>query len=345
MEGLRNLPEALSPFSERVLVFDAATTSAALAGSLRAFWRGGVRSTSSVFELAMSRKSASEIKCIEEAMRRDGVALTEFYAELDERLAAGEMLSECAAASLLHEHRSKQDGFLGESFETIAAFGANAAMPHYVPKAGSDAMLAGDGLLLIDSGGQYWCGTTDVTRMTPIGRLSQEDRREAGLVTRAMLKLARQRFPEGARGASVDAAARTVLWDEGVDYGHGTGHGVGFVLNVHEGPVRLSPGCLEPLAAGNVLSDEPGLYREGVRGIRVENMLVAVPDAHACGMLRWKALTCVPIDVRTLPEEGIGLETADLNAYNAWVCKRLSPYLSERALRWLEKAARPIPII
>lgn len=327
--------------SGRPLAYDHAAVSEVLAKRLAALWAGPIVPSEPIFERAMSRKTPAELTLIEEAMRRDGVALTEFYALLDERLAKGDRLTECDAVRMLYEERAKQPGFLGESFGTISAFGANAAMPHYAPKPETAAVLR-DGLLLIDSGGQYWCGTTDVTRMTPVGVLSDEDRRVCGEVTRAMLRLAAQRFPEGAKGASLDAAARLSLWSRlGEDYGHGTGHGVGFVLNVHEGPVSLSPLNREPLREGNVLSDEPGIYQEGVRGVRVENMLAAERDEEKLGMLRWRHLTCVPIDVRTLPAS-LGEETPLLNAYNAWVRDRLMPHLSERARAWIERAAAPL---
>ena len=214
-------------------------------------------------------------------------------------------------------------------------------MPHYEPKPGRDAELK-DGLLLIDSGGQYWCGTTDVTRMTPVGRISDEDRRVVGEVTRAMFCLANARFPEETPGSELDVEARGPLHERmGEDYGHGTGHGVGFVLNVHEGPMALSPRNHEFLFEGNVLSDEPGIYQEGVRGVRVENMLVALKDPTACGMLRWKHLTCVPIDVRTLPES-MGDAAEAVNAYNAWVRARLTPDLTTRARAWLERVTAPV---
>lgn len=339
-----NLLDALADLIECTLEFDPRVTSAELAAGLREIWVGAIHERVSPFELAMSQKTSKEIKLIEEAMRCDGIALTEFYAELDERLHTGELLNEIDISNMLHEHRSRQAGFLGESFDTIVAYGANAAMPHYVPKSGEASDLLGNGLLLIDSGGQYWCGTTDVTRMTPVGELSLEDQAEAGLVTKAMLRLAHQKFPERSLGASIDAIARSVLWSEGFDYGHGTGHGVGFVLNVHEGPVRLSPRSQEPLVEGNVLSNEPGLYREGVRGIRVENLMVAEPCPDQPGMLQWKMLTCVPIDIRTLPATGIGEETKELNAYNAWVRERLYPSLSVRARLWIDRVTQALPI-
>lgn len=323
------------------LVVNRKAVSAALMKRFEGFWSGEIVPAEPFFERAMSRKSPGEIELIEEAMRLDGVALTEFYAELDERLAAGERLGECDAVRLLHEHRAAQPGFMGESFGTISAFGANAAMPHYEPKPGRDAELK-DGLLLIDSGGQYWCGTTDVTRMTPVGRISDEDRRVVGEVTRAMFCLANARFPEETPGSELDAEARGPLHERmGEDYGHGTGHGVGFVLNVHEGPMALSPRNHEFLFEGNVLSDEPGIYQEGVRGVRVENMLVALKDPTACGMLRWKHLTCVPIDVRTLPKS-MGDAAEAVNAYNAWVRARLTPDLTTRARAWLERVTAPV---
>ena len=289
-------------------------------------------------------KTPEEIAAIDEAMLRDAVALAEFYAELDERLAAGERITESQAAAMLHASRARQLEFFDESFETICAFGPHGALPHYATPGEGGAALEGDGLLLIDSGGQYECGTTDITRMTPIGRPSAEMLRDVGLVTRAMLRLLRLKFPEGTTGAGVDLAARIDLWSEGMDFGHGTGHGVGYVLNVHEGPVSISPRAKPvPIAPGNVLSDEPGVYRPGRWGVRVENLMVCERDRETeFGVfLRFRALTMMPIDTRALPEP-FGELADDLNRFNAERVERLLPLVSERCRAWLGRAVRPV---
>lgn len=291
-----------------------------------------------------SVKCGAELAAIDEAMLRDAVALAEFYAELDERLAAGESLTESDAVRLLHAWRARDPEFLDESFGTIAAFGPNAALPHYAPPAEGGARLDGDGLLLIDSGAQFSCGTTDITRMTPVGTPSEAMKRDVGLVTRAMLRLLRLRFPAGTTGAGVDLAGRMDLWAEGLDFGHGTGHGVGYVLNVHEGPVSISPRARAvPLRPGNVLSDEPGVYRPGEWGVRVENLMVCEKDrVTAFGeFLRFRALTMMPIDTRVLPDP-FGELAGELNRFNAERVERLRPLVSPRCRSWLEKAVRPV---
>lgn len=290
-------------------------------------------------------KSAEEIRAIEEAHLKDAVALAEFYAELDERLAAGDVLTESDAAQMLHAWRAKDPEFFEKSFTTIAAYGPNAALPHYTPPIHGGAVLEPDGLLLIDSGGQYECGTTDITRMTPIGNPSPAMRRDAAIVTRAMLRLLHLKFPAGATGAQIDAAARIDLWAHGLDFGHGTGHGVGYVLNVHEGPVAISPRA-QPVAIqpGNVLSDEPGVYRPGRWGIRVENLMVCEQEqtTEFGEFLKFRALTMLPIDVRMFKEPfGEGVEL--LNAFNAERRNKLMPLVSPRAQKWLSAAAAELP--
>lgn len=290
------------------------------------------------------RKSPEEIAAICEAHERDAVALAEFYAELDERLLKGERVTEADCARMLHAWRAKDEEFFEESFPTIAAFGPNAAFPHYTAPEEGGALLEGNGLLLIDSGGQYECGTTDITRMTPVGTPTDAMKRDCGLVTRAMLRLLKLRFPEGSTGAGIDLAARIDLWSEGLDFGHGTGHGVGYVLNVHEGPVTISPRARAiPLAPGNVLSDEPGLYRVGRWGIRVENLMVCQKDIETefGKFLKFEALTMMPIDTRTLPEP-FGDLAEDLNRFNEERTAFLKPRVSERCRRWLERAVKPV---
>ena len=289
-------------------------------------------------------KTPEEVDAIREAHGRDAVALAEFYAELDERLAKGERVTEADCAAMLHASRAKDDAFFEESFPTIAAFGPNAAFPHYATPQAGGAVLEGDGLLLIDSGGQYECGTTDITRMTPVGNPTKEMKRDCALVTRAMLRLLNLRFPEGSTGPGIDLAARLDLWAEGLDFGHGTGHGVGYVLNVHEGPVTISPRAKAiPLSPGNVLSDEPGLYRAGRWGIRVENLMVCRKDSETefGRFLSFEALTMLPIDTRTLPEPFGELAEA-LNRFNEERVVFLKPRVSERCRRWLERSARPV---
>ena len=291
-----------------------------------------------------AEKTSEELEAIAEAHLLDAIALTEFYAELDERLSKGERLTEWNAAECLHAHRARMPGFLDESFPTIAAYGPNAAMPHYQPFAGRSSVLKPGNLLLIDSGAQYDCGTTDVTRMSAVGMPSEAMRRDVVLATRAMLRLLHLKFPVGTTGAQVDVAARMELWREGIDFGHGTGHGVGYVLNVHEGPVTISPRATRfAMAPGNVVSNEPGIYRPSEWGVRVENlMFVRKAESTAFGeFLAFEPLTLCPIDVRVLGRP-FGELVEQLNAFNRRCVEALRNRVSPRALAWLEKAAAPL---
>ena len=216
--------------------------------------------------LAKSRKSADDAAHIRDAMIEDGAAMCGFYAWLEAALARGERITELTVDERLSAARAERPGFVGLSFSTIAAFNANGAMPHYRALPGSHAVIEGDGLLLIDSGGQYLGGTTDITRVWPIGRVSAPQRRDYTLVLKGMMALSRTRFPRGTPGPMLDAIARAPLWQHGLDYGHGTGHGVGYFLNVHEGPQTISRAVPEPAMAmepGMITSIEPGVYRPG----------------------------------------------------------------------------------
>ena len=303
-----------------------------------------VRGMTPAFKLK-SMKSPGELACIEEAHLRDAVALAEFYAELDERLAAGEPLTESDAVDMLYAWRSKDPAFIESSFDTIAAYGPNAAMPHYTPPQKGGAELLPGNLLLIDSGGQYDCGTTDITRMTAVGDVSDEMRSDVVLATRGMLRLLNLKFPAGATGVQVDAAARMEMWSVGIDFGHGTGHGVGYCLNVHEGPVSISPRAKPlPIEVGNVLSNEPGIYRSGRWGVRVENLMVceAWQTTEFGEFLGFRGLTMLPIDVRIFKGH-FGKDVELLNAFNTERREKLMPLVSERARKWLEAAAAPLP--
>ena len=240
---------------------------------------------------------------------------------------------------------------MGLSFSTIAAFNANGALPHYRATEAAHAAIEGDGLLLIDSGGQYLGGTTDITRVWPIGRISDAHKRDYTLVLKAMMSLSRARFPRGVLSPMIDAIARAPLWEHGLDYGHGTGHGVGYFLNVHEGPQTISQALPEPQMAmqpGMITSIEPGVYRPGQWGVRIENLGLTVPvDTPEHGkfgeMLGFETLTLCPIDTRCID---LALLRADerawLDDYHAQVRERLSPLVSGDALAWLIERTRPL---
>jgi len=305
--------------------------------------------------LAKSRKSPAEAANVRAAMVEDGIAMAEFYAWFEAALAdvaRKAPITELTVDEKLAEFRAKRPGYVGPSFATIAAFKANGAMPHYRATPESHAVIEGDGLLLVDSGAQYRGGTTDITRMWPIGTLGDAERRDVTLVLRGTIALSRTRFPRGTPGPMLDAIARAPLWQHGLDFGHGTGHGVGYFLNVHEGPQTISRVVAEPAMAmepGMITSIEPGVYRLGQWGVRVENLVLAVPatgigEGDAFGeFLEFETLSLCPIDTRCLDRALLrDDEIAWLNAYHATVAERLAPGLSGTALDWLRRRTAPI---
>jgi Xaa-Pro aminopeptidase len=305
--------------------------------------------------LAKSRKSDAEAAHVRRTMIEDGIAMAEFYAWLEAALAdpaRSAPITELTIDEKLAEARAKRPGYVGPSFATIAAFRANGAMPHYRATPEAHATIEGDGLLLIDSGAQYLGGTTDITRMWPIGRIGDAERRDVTLVLRGTIALSRARFPRGTPGPMLDAIARAPLWEHGLDFGHGTGHGVGYFLNVHEGPQTISRVAAEPAMAmepGMITSVEPGLYRPGKWGVRVENLVLNVP-ARQLGagtefgeFLEFETLTLCPIDTRCIDQALLRSdEIAWLNAYHATVAERLAPGLSGAALAWLRQRTAAI---
>ena len=298
--------------------------------------------------LLKSRKSAAEAEHVRAAMAQDGAACCEFYAWFEAALARGEPLTELSVDEHLSAARAKRSGFVGLSFNTIAGFNANGAMPHYRATPDSHAKIEGNGLLLIDSGGQYLGGTTDITRVWPIGAVSAAQKRDYTLVLKGTLALSRTRFPRGTLSPMLDAIARVPLWEHGLDYGHGTGHGVGYFLNVHEGPQSISKATPEPQMAmepGMITSVEPGLYRSGQWGIRIENLVlnVAGPNNEFGEFLEFETLTMCPIDTRCIDRSLLRAdEVAWLNAYHATVRTRLSPLVSGDALAWLVRRTEPL---
>lgn len=301
--------------------------------------------------LLKSRKTVAEAAFVRGAMAEDGAAMCEFYAEFEAALARGETMTELTVDERLSAARARRPGFVGLSFSTIAGFNANGAMPHYRATPESHATIAGDGLLLIDSGGQYLGGTTDITRVWPIGSVSAAMRRDYTLVLKGTINLSRTRFPTGTPGPMLDALARAPLWQEGIDYGHGTGHGVGYFLAVHEGPQSISktvPDAQMAMQPGMITSIEPGIYRPGQWGVRIENLVLTVPadTAQTDGFgefLEFETLTLCPIDTRCIERSLLrDDEVAWLNAYHATVRERLAPHLGGAALAWLTERTQPI---
>jgi Xaa-Pro aminopeptidase len=290
-----------------------------------------------------SRKNAAEAEFVREAMREDGAAMCEFYAWF-EKAVVSQTLTELDVADKLSHARTKRANFKDLSFPVIAGFNANGALPHYRATEASHATIRGDGLLLIDSGGQYLGGTTDITRTWAIGNISTAHRRGYTAVLKGTIGLTRTIFPVGTPSPSLDAIARAPLWAEGLDYGHGTGHGVGYYLNVHEGPQSISKATPEPhhaMEAGMITSIEPGLYREGQWGVRIENLVLNVPldtpENGAFGhMLAFETLTLCPIDMTCVERSMLTAEEITwINDYHATVRELLSPLVSGEALTWL----------
>jgi Xaa-Pro aminopeptidase len=291
--------------------------------------------------LFKSQKSDADAQHIRQAMEQDGAALCEFFAWL-EATQGRAPVSELSVDLHLGQARARRPGYVSPSFATIAGFNANGAMPHYRATEREHAQIEGDGLLLIDSGGQYLGGTTDITRMVPIGAPSAEQKRDCTRVLRGVIALSRAHFPRGIASPLLDAIARAPIWAEGVDYGHGTGHGVGYFLNVHEGPqviayqaVAAPQTAMQP---GMITSIEPGTYRPGRWGVRIENLVLAV-DAGKTEFgefLKFETLTLCPIDTRCLEVSLLAQDERDwLNAYHAQVNERLSPLLQGPALEWM----------
>lgn len=300
--------------------------------------------------LLKSRKADSEISHVRRTMERDGAALCEFFAWLETALQRGEKVTELDVADRLQACREKIADYVSLSFDTIAGFNANGALPHYRATPEDFAELAGNGLLLIDSGGQYPGGTTDITRVAPIGEVLPEQKRDYTLVLKGLIALSEAVFPRGMRAAMLDAVARMPLWKAGLDYGHGTGHGVGYFLNVHEGPQSISchamPDAHTAMEKGMITSVEPGLYRPGKWGIRLEN-LVANREAKKTEFgeyLCFETLTLCPFEPKCMDLSLLTpAEIAWVNRYHEEVRQRLLPLLSDEAKSWLLARTEALP--
>lgn len=291
--------------------------------------------------LAKSQKSLADAEHIRQAMEQDGAALCEFFAWL-ETAWGRERITELTIDEHLTAARARRPGYVSLSFNTIAAFNANGAMPHYHATAQEHAVIEGDGLLLIDSGGQYLGGTTDITRMVPVGTPSAEQKRDCTRVLKGVIALSRAQFPRGILSPLLDAIARAPIWAEGVDYGHGTGHGVGYFLNVHEGPqviaYQAAPAPQTAMQPGMITSIEPGTYRPGRWGVRIENLALnrEAGSTEFGEFLRFETLTLCPIDSRCLEPSLLTQDEREwLNGYHAEVRRRLAPLLQGAALAWL----------
>ncbi|MDQ2095444.1 aminopeptidase P family protein [Rhodalgimonas zhirmunskyi] len=296
--------------------------------------------------LPKARKTTAEIAATQEAHLRDGAAMVEFLMWFDAQPPG--TLTEIDIVTNLEGARRATNALRDISFDTIAGTGPNGAVMHYRVTEDSNSRLEEGELIVVDSGGQYLDGTTDITRTLPIGQVGEEERTAFTRVLKGMIAISRARFPKGLAGRDLDALARYPLWLAGQDFNHGTGHGVGVYLCVHEGPQRLSRVSTTPLAPGMILSNEPGYYREGAFGIRIENLIVvqeagALDGADDRAMYDFLTLTWVPIDRRLIVSEMLDAgEIAWLNQYHATCRDKISPRVSPRAALWLQEATAPL---
>ena len=327
---------AALPHDQRVLV-EPTRNAAAIVAAL------GDRAITGDSPVALEKacKNATQIDGIHAAMARDGVALVRSFMEIERRAAGeGEPLTELGVCDILYRERSKSEMFRDESFGTIAGYGPHGAIVHYEPNEESDAAVRNGNLLLVDSGAQYLDGTTDITRTISLGEPTQQQKHDFTLVMKGHIALGTAIFPAGTTGHQLDVLARHFLWNEGLNYLHGTGHGVGFFLNVHEGPqsVRLNH-VPTALKEGMLTSNEPGLYRENVHGIRCENLVLTVPamTTDFGRFLKFETVTMFPFDLKLFETEIMtDAEIAWLNNYHDKVRETLMPLLATDAEReWL----------
>ena len=290
-------------------------------------------------------KNDVEIANTRKAMIKDGAAMTKFIKWVKENIGRVE-ITELSAAEVLKNFRAEQEGFVGESFNTIAGYKAHGALPHYAATPESDVAITADGLFLVDSGGQYQYGTTDITRVIPMGNNTDEESTDYTLVLKAMIEGCKTRFPKGTCGYQIDAITRRPMWDYALNYGHGTGHGVGYYLNVHEGP-HVFNASATPIAIelGTITSIEPGIYRIGKHGIRIENLVLTVKDEtnEFNEFYAFESLTLAPIDTTLVKKEL--LETSHinwLNQYHKEVYEKVSPLLNEDEKAFLKEMTKAI---
>lgn len=332
------------------ILIDGGTLNYHLYGNImRYFGHERVCDRRSPIPLEKAVKNETEIKGMKKAALMDGIAMTRFFIWLDRQMKlvrkGKALVSETDAAKKLDELR-KEAGAMDESFATISAYGKNAALPHYSATEDEYSYLEPKGLYLVDSGGQYQYGTTDITRTIPLGPLGKRERRDYTLVLKGMIALARTIFPRGTAGTNIDVLARNPLWQNRLDFGHGTGHGVGHRLCVHEGPQAIRHNWVDcPLLPGMVTSDEPGLYREGEYGIRHENLLLCKEAGKNCfgEWLCFETITYTHIDTSAVDKSLLSeYEIKWLNGYNRIVYSKLHRFLDKSERKWLEKRCRPI---
>lgn len=333
----------LNSFNAHSILMNSAKTNYAIYSAIRPGCL--IINGASPVALLKAIRNKQEIAGIHAAMQRDGVALVKFLKWLDEAVPAGKE-TEISVDKKLHTFRAAQPLYMGESFDTIAGYKEHGAIVHYEATPETDVTLKSEGFLLLDSGAQYLDGTTDITRTIALGPLTEEEKTDYTLILKGHIALAMAVFPEGTRGAQLDVLARMPIWKERMNYLHGTGHGVGHFLNVHEGPqsIRMNenPVALQP---GMVTSNEPGVYKAGSHGIRTENLVLTVPAGE--GMfgkyLKFETLTLCPICRKGIIKELLTAEEIGwLNDYHRTVYEKLSPDLNNDEREWLKEACKAV---
>ena len=343
VEPYENVRKALKEYKTYNIIMDKATTCHTLYNDVRV----KVEDCESPIPAMKAIKNETEVKGFREAMKRDGVALVKFLRWLKPAVEKGGE-TELSISQKLTSLRAEQPLFRDISFDTISAYQEHGAIVHYEPTTETDASVRPEGFLLLDSGAQYQDATTDITRTIPLGTLTDEQRKVYTLVLKGNIQLAMLKFPDGASGTQLDALARMDMWREGMNYLHGTGHGVGSYLNVHEGPhqIRMQwKPC--PLRANMIVTDEPGLYLEGRFGVRIENTMIILPykETEFGRFLQMESLTLCPIDTEPIIIDMMRPEEIEwLNNYHKRVYDELSPLLEDEEDReWLKTETRPLP--
>jgi Xaa-Pro aminopeptidase len=327
--------------SEAAILITPGTTSVALYYSISVGMT--IKEDISIPTYLKAVKNKIEIECIGNVMVKDGVALTKFYYWMEQNSGLLQM-SELSLAEKLNHLRSGQEHFLEPSFSTIVAYNEHGALPHYSATTDSEFMLGKEGILLIDSGGHYLDGTTDITRTIAIGKPTSQQKKDFTLVLKGTINLSLAKFPSGTKGCQLDFLAREALWEHGLNYGHGSGHGVGFCLNVHEGPQSIGPAIVSDskifIEPGMLISDEPALYRPGEYGIRTENLLLCYEDEETefGQFLKFDTVSLCYIDKALIDISLLDRREIDwLNSYHAEVYEKISPYLTPDEKRWLNE--------
>ena len=337
-----NIIDALNSYDGYTLLIDPATTNYTLSQL-----RGNFNLVSAPSPVPEMKAIKNEVECngFRNAMQRDGVAMVKFLKWLEEAVPKG-CETELSVSAKLRQLRAEQPLFKDESFDTIAGYEEHGAIVHYEPTPDTDVPLRPEGFLLLDSGAQYLDGTTDITRTIQLGKVTDLQRRVYTLVLKGHLSLQNLCFPRGAAGTQLDAVARVAMWREGMNFMHGTGHGVGSYLSVHEGPHQIRQEYRPaPMLEGMTVTDEPGLYLAGKFGVRIENTLLTVPymTTEFGKFLRFEPLTLCPIDTRPIVVDMLSTEELGLlNAYHKMVYERLSPMLDEEHKAWLADKTRSL---